>query len=68
MLAVTFDMDGLMFNTEDVYTLAGTELLARRQVETEGILAAEKQGGGAEAQHTQYAAGFLDKLRAFFEL
>jgi HAD superfamily hydrolase (TIGR01509 family) len=28
--AVTFDMDGLMFNTEDVYTLAGTELLARR--------------------------------------
>ena len=30
MLAVTFDMDGLMFNTEDVYTLAGTALLARR--------------------------------------
>ncbi len=30
MQAVTFDMDGLMFNTEDVYTLAGTELLARR--------------------------------------
>jgi HAD superfamily hydrolase (TIGR01509 family) len=28
--AVTFDMDGLMFNTEDVYTLAGTELLKRR--------------------------------------
>jgi HAD superfamily hydrolase (TIGR01509 family) len=30
MLAITFDMDGLMFNTEDVYTLTGTELLARR--------------------------------------
>ena len=30
MLAVTFDMDGLMFNTEDVYTLAGSELLSRR--------------------------------------
>ena len=30
MLAVTFDMDGLMFNSEDVYTLTGTELLARR--------------------------------------
>jgi HAD superfamily hydrolase (TIGR01509 family) len=29
--AVVFDMDGLMFNTEDVYTLAGTELLGRRQ-------------------------------------
>jgi phosphoglycolate phosphatase-like HAD superfamily hydrolase len=28
--AVVFDMDGLMFNTEDVYTLAATELLRRR--------------------------------------
>lgn len=28
--AVVFDMDGLMFNTEDVYTLAGTELMGRR--------------------------------------
>jgi HAD superfamily hydrolase (TIGR01509 family) len=30
MHAVVFDMDGLMFNTEDVYTAAGTELLRRR--------------------------------------
>ena len=30
MQAVTFDMDGLMFNTEDVYTLVGSELLVRR--------------------------------------
>jgi HAD superfamily hydrolase (TIGR01509 family) len=30
MHAVVFDMDGLMFNTEDVYTVAGTELLGRR--------------------------------------
>jgi HAD superfamily hydrolase (TIGR01509 family) len=30
MRAVVFDMDGLMFNTEDVYTAAGTELLWRR--------------------------------------
>ena len=28
--AVVFDMDGLMFNTEDVYTLAGEALLGRR--------------------------------------
>ena len=27
---VVFDMDGLMFNTEDVYTLVGTEMLRRR--------------------------------------
>ena len=30
MHAVVFDMDGLMFNTEDVYTAVGTRLLARR--------------------------------------
>ncbi len=30
MQAAIFDMDGLMFNTEDVYTLVGTELLSRR--------------------------------------
>jgi HAD superfamily hydrolase (TIGR01509 family) len=30
MLAVVFDMDGLMFNTEDVYSLVGQELLGRR--------------------------------------
>ncbi len=31
--AVVFDMDGLMFNTEDVYWQVGTELLARRGFE-----------------------------------
>jgi HAD superfamily hydrolase (TIGR01509 family) len=30
MRAVVFDMDGLMFNTEDVYTLVGRELARRR--------------------------------------
>ncbi|MEN6407624.1 MAG: HAD-IA family hydrolase [Thermoguttaceae bacterium] len=30
MQAVVFDMDGLMFNTEDVYTSVGEELLRRR--------------------------------------
>jgi HAD superfamily hydrolase (TIGR01509 family) len=30
MKAVVFDMDGLMFNTEDVYTDVGTEMLRRR--------------------------------------
>ena len=33
MRAVVFDMDGLMFNTEDMYTLAGEELLRRRGYE-----------------------------------
>ncbi len=33
MQAVTFDMDGLIFNSEDVYTLAGSELLSRRSCE-----------------------------------
>jgi HAD superfamily hydrolase (TIGR01509 family) len=30
MRAVVFDMDGLMFNTEDVYSAVGAELLSRR--------------------------------------
>ncbi len=30
MSAVVLDMDGLMLNTEDVFDLAGQELLARR--------------------------------------
>jgi pseudouridine 5'-phosphatase len=30
MRAIVFDMDGLMFNTEDIYTLVGQELLRRR--------------------------------------
>jgi CRP-like cAMP-binding protein len=45
-----------------------SELLARRQLETEGILAAGKKNGAAEAQQTEYTASFVDKLRAFFEL
>ena len=28
--AVVFDMDGLMFNSEDIYTMVGTELMGRR--------------------------------------
>jgi len=31
--AIVFDMDGLMLNTEDVFDLAGQELLARRGME-----------------------------------
>jgi CRP-like cAMP-binding protein len=45
-----------------------SELLARRQVETEGILATQTQHREAEARQTQYAASILDRLRSFFEL
>ena len=45
-----------------------SELLARRQLETEGVLAAEKKDSAAEARQTQYTASFVDKLRTFFEL
>jgi small-conductance mechanosensitive channel/CRP-like cAMP-binding protein len=45
-----------------------SDLLAQRQMETEGILAAEKKGSPAATQHTEYAASFLDRLRRFFEL
>lgn len=45
-----------------------SELLAKRHLETEGILAesAQKQIGGQKQQ--EYAAGFLERLRSFFEL
>ncbi len=44
MRAVVFDMDGLMFNTEDVYTAVGTELLRRRGCEFTAELKAEIMG------------------------
>ena len=33
MRAVVFDMDGLMFDSESIYTMVGTELLGRRRLE-----------------------------------
>lgn len=44
MRAVVFDMDGLMFNTEDMYTLAGEELLRRRGLEFTTELKNEMMG------------------------
>jgi small-conductance mechanosensitive channel/CRP-like cAMP-binding protein len=44
-----------------------SELLARRQMETEGLLASGTPSTIGERQ-SQYAAGFLGKLRHFFEL
>ncbi len=45
-----------------------SELLAQRQLETDGILAAHLQTSVLRAKQTEYQAGFLDKLRTFFEL
>jgi small-conductance mechanosensitive channel/CRP-like cAMP-binding protein len=45
-----------------------SQLLARRQIETEGILAAETRGVQVMAEQTEYAAGFGARLRRFFEL
>jgi HAD superfamily hydrolase (TIGR01509 family) len=44
MRAVVFDMDGLMFNTEDLYTLVGGELLRRRGLEFSEPLKNEMMG------------------------
>jgi HAD superfamily hydrolase (TIGR01509 family) len=44
MRAVVFDMDGLMFNTEDLYTLVGSELLRRRGFEFTDALKNEMMG------------------------
>jgi small-conductance mechanosensitive channel/CRP-like cAMP-binding protein len=45
-----------------------SELLARRQMETEGIVTANTRPSVAEAKQTEYQATFVDKLRLFFEL
>jgi HAD superfamily hydrolase (TIGR01509 family) len=42
--AVVFDMDGLMFNTEEIYTLVGRELLRRRGQEFTESLKDEMMG------------------------
>ena len=43
-------------------------LLAKRQMETEGIVAANTKASVVEATRLEYANGFMDKLREFFEL
>ncbi len=45
-----------------------SELLARRQVENETILATKGSEKAAEGNQQRYAANFVDKLRSFFEL
>ena len=44
------------------------ELLARRQMETEGILAADTLPEVVAAKKTEYQATFVGKLSKFFEL
>ena len=45
-----------------------SELLAKRQLDNEGVLSADASDTKIKMQQTTYAAGFLNKLRQFFEL
>jgi small-conductance mechanosensitive channel/CRP-like cAMP-binding protein len=45
-----------------------SELLARRKLETDGVLAENAQKHMALAKQREYTAGFLAKLKSFFEL
>jgi small-conductance mechanosensitive channel/CRP-like cAMP-binding protein len=45
-----------------------SELLARRQMENEGLLRSGSETTIIRAQQTAYAQGFVQKLRTFFEL
>jgi small-conductance mechanosensitive channel len=45
-----------------------SSLLAKRQMETEGIVAANTKASVVEATRTAYANGFMAKLSSFFEL
>lgn len=46
--AVVFDLDGLMFNTEDVFNASGRELLRRRGHEMTPVLLSQMMGRRAE--------------------
>jgi HAD superfamily hydrolase (TIGR01509 family) len=56
--AVVFDLDGLMFNTEDVFNLSGRELLKRRDCEMTPELLSEMMG---RRPHDAFAA-MIDRL------
>jgi small-conductance mechanosensitive channel/CRP-like cAMP-binding protein len=45
-----------------------SELLARRQIENEGILSVGSQTDTEKVRQNRYAAGFVTRLRSFFEL
>jgi small-conductance mechanosensitive channel len=45
-----------------------SELLARRKLETEGIIKDSTASDGPSAKEREYRASFLHRLRAFFEL
>ena len=45
-----------------------SELLARRQMETEGVIAANTKPTVVEARRAEYTNGFIHKLRVFFQL
>jgi CRP-like cAMP-binding protein len=45
-----------------------SNLLAKRQLETEGILASETPRDRIDAQQEKYAATFFDRIHSFFEL
>ncbi|HEX4264743.1 MAG TPA: mechanosensitive ion channel family protein [Verrucomicrobiae bacterium] len=45
-----------------------SSLLAQRQMENEGVLAAQTETSIIRAKQTEYQTTFIDKLRVFFEL
>jgi len=45
-----------------------SELLARRKMETEGIIKDVHLAQGEETKQREYSATFLRRLRTFFEL
>jgi len=45
-----------------------SDLLARRKLETEGIIKDATQAQSTSAKEREYSASFLRRLRTFFEL
>jgi CRP-like cAMP-binding protein len=60
-------MAELLRDSPDCLT-ALSELLAKRKLETEGIVKDATRSGELASKHKEYTAGFLARLRTFFEL
>ena len=67
ILAVTFDMDGLMFNTEDLYDHVGSVLLARRGHQFTQELKLKTMGlpGPKSFEVLQLELGLTDTFESF---
>ena len=65
---ITTEGDLGIYTNVDGYAVRRAWLLAHREVETEGIVAAQSRSSLITAKHIEYKADFMSRLQKFFEL